>query len=209
MTVTQHHPNHSQTQFREAAHLIFHRWTALQIAISHQTAGPSTAQLASTLLDDVLSHIMSTPYTTLDAYDIAEGLEEYFISVLKISLEDESGLQVAKSMIKCFDMIVNKGDISELERLRGVVRESSGGMQAVGMSRMQGSDCDDVDGDCEEDNDDDDNAMDGDISVCAASSSSHSGTSKNKSVEEMQVDRGPIIDEDGFELVSRKGRRRQ
>ncbi|TPX31707.1 hypothetical protein SmJEL517_g05018 [Synchytrium microbalum] len=205
--MTQQQQPSSPSAFHEAVSLIFARWTALQIAITHETAGPSTASLANTLLDDILHYVSSTNYASLDPYDVAEGIEEYFANVLKIALEDDSGVQVAKAVISVYNQIVNKGDLSELVRLRGL---QSSGASGVGRSRLQAEEDDEegltVDDDGEEEDEEDDGMnvdADGDFDL---QGSAPTGSRRN---QRMQVDTQPVIDQDGFELVTRKGKRRQ
>jgi pre-rRNA-processing protein TSR2 len=105
-------------------------------------------------------------------------------------LEDGSAYAVSKHLISLFNQCI-RGDHSEVAKLRE--KFASRSQQPAGQSANNGDDSD-TDGDTDGDDDDDDSGDDDAMDVEEPSAP--------------QEPQGPVIDEDGFELVT-KGRRRR
>ena len=100
---------------------------------------------------------------------------------LYIVLEDDSAVQVARKLIQVFNDVTN-GNLMELERLRSSAGIQHGVSQGIDETR-EGSD---------EDGDESETTHDMDIDL---------------PTPPMSTKPERIIDDDGFELVQKKGRR--
>ncbi|KAI8898402.1 hypothetical protein BC833DRAFT_590028 [Globomyces pollinis-pini] len=174
--------------FSEAISMIFSKWTALQIAIdncpySHQT------NLQSDLLQLTVSF-----YKEFNGKIEPDELEKNFTAFIEDQLcctvEDGSPLQVANDIVQLYKLIVVQCDLELFNRMKAEIQAK--GNQAKTLSKTI------QDEGASDDSDWNESVMGDGDSVMGS--------------EDMAVDppkpTGPIIDDDGFELVQRKGRRK-
>ncbi|KAI8808478.1 hypothetical protein BJ742DRAFT_772141 [Cladochytrium replicatum] len=169
--------------FAEAVQIVFKHWTALQLAVDHQTAGPDTDIVASNLVRDVIAFFQSEG-STVAMDELAWNLEDCFANDLHVDLEDRSFEQVARRCVELYGEIVGRGETKSLEALRQAAQSSPSATQ---MSKGEVHEE-------EVDDDDDEMGMEVDAPVAGPSSSAPAPPKD--------------IDEDGFELVQKKGKRR-
>ncbi|RKO91191.1 hypothetical protein BDK51DRAFT_20976 [Blyttiomyces helicus] len=172
--------------FIESITLVFSRWTALQLALDHQMAGASTPLRATELLEDTAA-FFRTHGSEVHADELDSNFTAFFEEVFCAELDDGSPLQVGRTLVKLYAEIVGEGRLELLEELRGKARVSG-----AGRSVRAGGDADDDDEESGDEEEGEGEAMDVDVPV----------------VRERAPWPEPVVDEDGFELVQKKGRRR-
>ncbi|KAJ3328998.1 hypothetical protein HDU76_008855 [Blyttiomyces sp. JEL0837] len=185
--------------FEESLDLIFQRWTALQLAITHDMGGRNTLQKVA-VLDYGLA---------VEDSELEENLQGYFDECFHVSLEDGSPTQVAKSLCKVFKELA-EGNLSTLEALRkataGRAQRADGGGAVSGSQRGRANADDDEDDDDDSDDDDDEYLDEDDLVLEVADG--EAGSSAMEIVAEPPRRPEPVVDEDGFELVQKPRRRR-
>ncbi len=122
--------------------------------------------------------------------DLEEFLDEALQVDFNVQAEDDSPYQVARSLVNMYTQ-VSRGDTSYVESLRQQAPASAAACQnADGAAAEESSSSDEEDG-----SDSDGEAMDA------------------EGGEDMEMDdappAGPVVDEDGFQQVQRKGRGRR
>ncbi|KAJ3047210.1 hypothetical protein HK097_000123 [Rhizophlyctis rosea] len=183
-------PNHPNWDtFSAAITLTFIRWTALQICLDNQLAGRETAESLTTLHTHTLKFFRDFG-TEVQAYELADNFTSYFDEVFDVDIEDGSPRQVGDALVKLYREVMIDGNTAGVEELKVKV-EMSGNAGARASVRQGGED----DEDDSEDEDENDGEVDSPMEVDAG----HSAPAPRPE---------PVIDEDGFELVQKKGRRR-
>lgn len=199
--------------FAEGMGYILTRWTALQLAIDFANHNPSANKQQE--LHGLLSDFFMGHGASVERDELADNLALYMDEEFSLMLEDSSEEQVAEAIVKLYRDIVQKGDTSELERLRQSVANKTAAATRAASQRIN----QDNDGDSSDDDYND--GEDGDCQMGAPSSSTTSPPHfrrSNITDSEMMMDGDesyaarnapePVIDQDGFELVQKKGRRR-
>lgn len=183
-------------------------WPALTIAVREQWGGRDSAEkktwIASVLIDEFESRSSSTPLPTddlpLDEDDIGDLLAQIMSDEFDANVEDGSIEAVAKDLVRVWKGIVAANSQGQEQRLQmeGVVGEMESRAAKLGTSvQATAGPGPEVDSDEEsgsgsesEGGDDDDDAMDVD-----------------EAPQLVPARQEPVVDEDGFELVQKKGRR--
>ncbi|KAI9287331.1 Pre-rRNA-processing protein TSR2-domain-containing protein [Umbelopsis sp. AD052] len=176
------HPN--QAAFTEGLHYVLRSWSALKLAVEQDWGGPDSEEKREWMAETLVEYFGANA-KRLDEFDVEDILVQIMSDEFHTDLEDGSAYAVAKHLVSMFNQCIH-GDFSEVAKLREKVASRSN--QSAGQSANNDEDSEDDDDDSEAGDEDD--AMD---------------------VEEPsapQEPQGPIIDEDGFELVT-KGRRRR
>ncbi|KAI9339630.1 hypothetical protein BDR26DRAFT_379765 [Obelidium mucronatum] len=184
------------TLFKEAIHFVFVRWTALQLAIEHSMGGSSTLAKVS-MLGDYILDFFTEHGLRIDPTDLEENVVEFFGESFQVELEDGSGAEISKMLCDLFAQL-GRGDLSGFER----VRELASRVVPLGPSRK-------VVGDDDDDDDDSDSSDDDDILDYSRGQQDDMDMDDASSIASPAPKPEPIIDEDGFELVQQKGRRRR
>ncbi|KAI8621927.1 Pre-rRNA-processing protein TSR2-domain-containing protein [Chytriomyces sp. MP71] len=187
--------------FNESIHYVFLRWTALQLAIAHSMGGSSTLQKVS-LLGTYITDFFAAQGLKIDPYDLEDNLVSFFEESFQAQLEDGSALQVAQVLVTIFRELGEGSSVTF-----DLVREAAMCMTADTGRSMRGRG--DNDGD-DDDDDDSDSDSDPDIPSPADSGSNDMEVSQSIATPAPEPVRpGPVFDEDGFEVVQQKGRRRR
>ncbi|TPX61064.1 hypothetical protein PhCBS80983_g01394 [Powellomyces hirtus] len=183
--------------FRESIQYVLKGWTGLQIAIDAQMAGHYTAQTSQELFEHMSAFFQQYGLEVMP-HEIAQNLEAYFDEVFHANLDDGSPNQIGEKLCRLYKEIMVDGRTETFEAVKATANRANG---VAGASVRAGDD----------DSSDDDESSDEEIVGAEASSSSFS-------TEPMQVDAvpaeprqrrpEPVVDEDGFEIVQKKGRRR-
>ncbi|RKO96102.1 hypothetical protein CXG81DRAFT_26098 [Caulochytrium protostelioides] len=195
--------------FVECQTLLFQKWTALELAKDHRLAGrdtvPRCEELAELTLEFFVRH-----GGDVEADELAENWSAFFAEVFNTELGDGSAEQVGRALVRCYHAIMVQNDPAPWQQLKqeAAQRAARGANAAVQMSRRQrDAVVGDGDGDDSDDSDFNSDSDDG----------SDSGSDADDAMAEDGDDAvappppppaGPVIDEDGFEVVQKKGRRR-
>ena len=138
------------------------------------------------LIEETLDFLIENPDTTIDVLEA--NFDNYFTH-LCVSVEDGSCLQVAGIVIKLYkELLEGKKDLYEFVKSRKSV--NTGSSQFVGSESS-------------EDDEEDNNENETDIPMAVEIDGNEMEIDQNQ-------DQQPLVDEDGFQLVTRKkGRKRQ
>ncbi|KAJ3405059.1 hypothetical protein HDU80_001955 [Chytriomyces hyalinus] len=200
MATTTHFKNPQHLAlFNESIHYVFLRWTALQLAIEHGMGGSQTLSKVS-LLGTYITDFFGSQGVRIDSYDLEDNLISYFEESFQAQLEDGSALQVSQLLVALFREL-GDGRLDTFERCKTAALNATAN---TGASVRVREDDESSDGDSDSDS--------GDESVGAFPSGmqeSEGGMEVEMAAAEPVVKQGPVFDEDGFEVVQQKGRRRR
>ncbi|TPX67602.1 hypothetical protein CcCBS67573_g07458 [Chytriomyces confervae] len=184
--------------FNESIHYVFLRWTALQLAIEHGMGGSQTLSKVS-LLGTYITDFFGSQGVRIDSYDLEDNLISYFEESFQAQLEDGSALQVSQLLVALFREL-GDGRLDTFERCKTAALNATAN---TGASVRVRDDDESSDGDSDSDS--------GDESVGAFPSGMQEseGGMEVEMAAEPVVKQGPVFDEDGFEVVQQKGRRRR
>jgi pre-rRNA-processing protein TSR2 len=179
----------STAQFTRAVHVIFGEWTALKLAVENEWAGHSTRDRALALLQRVLSGMLSA--STVHRDELEDLLDTALLDEFNIDAEDDSPSQVAQ-LLCVLHAEAKAGATATADTLlqRAASRPGSSWVEAPPPPRVRGDD----------DSDDDEVDDDSDDGGGGAMVMDEEGGSSSR--------QAPIVDDDGFQMVSRgRGRR--
>eukprot|EP01026_Neomeris_dumetosa_P066187 TRINITY_DN6393_c1_g1_i6.p1 TRINITY_DN6393_c1_g1~~TRINITY_DN6393_c1_g1_i6.p1 ORF type:complete len:187 (-),score=39.18 TRINITY_DN6393_c1_g1_i6:77-637(-) len=165
-----------QNQFEEGIKLILDRWYVLNLAIEMQWGSGEPSIKKGVLYENILQLFQTRK--DLDELDLEDFFDEFFQIEFEVQAEDGSLSEVARDLINLHEQC-SRNNFSKLDHLRSYQPFKIDKQHAVQM--CEGGEGRDQDMDDEDENDSD--AM--------------------EVIEEepKQVKNGPIIDEDGFQLV--------
>ncbi|GAB5587724.1 rRNA accumulation-related protein [Umbelopsis nana] len=177
------HPN--QAAFTEGLNYVLCSWSALKLAVDQEWGGPDSIEKREWMAETLVDYFGANA-KKLDEFDVEDILIQIMSDEFHTDLEDGSAYAVSKHLVTMFNQCIH-GDYSEVTKLREKVASRT--QQPAGQAADNNEDSDSDDGDVGDEAEDED-AMD--VEEPAAPPSPQ----------------GPIIDEDGFQLVT-KGRRRR
>lgn len=179
--------------FEEGVALAFGRWTALQLGVLNEWGGPESSAKAQSLLEDVIQWF----YTVKDHdyLDLEDLLDEALQLDFNIQAEDDSPYQMARNLVNMHNQVAG-GDYSYVETLRKLPQLNCAGSSQRDQNMQQ--DDESTSSEDEEDADSPEAAHHEDGDAMEMDDTSAGGS--------MQQPRQPIVDEDGFQVVQRKGR---
>ncbi|OZJ04945.1 hypothetical protein BZG36_01762 [Bifiguratus adelaidae] len=154
----------------------------MRIAVEHQWGGMDSEAKRDALVTELKDYIVQTR-KTIEYDTVADYLTDYMSEEFDTLLEDDSAEPIAKHIMRIYHECLH-GNYSGVEEMAAIAARRSG--QKTAVTEAPGNDDDD------EDDDGEDMDMDMDMTT--------------KPAKEPQA---PIIDEDGFELVQKKGNRRR
>ncbi|ANB11013.1 Tsr2p [Sugiyamaella lignohabitans] len=184
-------PKH-QSRFELGVCMAVYQWDNLQTAVDNQWGGADSEDKRDWMVGSVVELFETSNY--VDSDDIEDRLLGIMEDEFGVSIEDNTATPVAVSIIQLYKECA-EGNFSHVDELYAKYQEKESkrkaGLLPVNKVQTEGSDEEDED---EEEGDDDEEMND------APASSSSSDPSEPQ---------GPIVDEDGFELVQKKGNRRR
>ncbi|KAG0363112.1 Pre-rRNA-processing protein TSR2-domain-containing protein [Gamsiella multidivaricata] len=189
------HPN--QVAFKEGVQYLFHSWTALKLAVDGEWGGTDSMEKRDWFVDTIVDYF-SQHGKNVDTFDLEDILIQIMNDEFSILLEDKSEQHIAKVLEQLF-LECTHGKYDLVQTLKQDSQKISGSLKAS-KSQKEGEDDDDSSDD--EDEDADENGEQNSMDVEMGESSTSSATPQGREKPE------PIIDEDGFETVVKKGRRR-
>lgn len=179
-----------QARFELGVSMMVYKWEALEVAVANSWGGPSSAEKRDWITAIVVDLFKSEKI--VDAAMIEETLLYAMIDEFDTNVEDESTVPIAVGIIDIYKQCQVQ-DYSTVEQLytKWVEKQNSGESAKVvtveeDPLNPDASSCDEGD---EEDEDEGEGEGEGDIEM------------------NDQLSSGPVVDEDGFELVQKKGRR--
>ncbi|CAL5222778.1 g5191 [Coccomyxa viridis] len=172
--------------FEEGVLLVFKRWTALCLALDGQWGGSGSADKAQIIYEETLDWFYKKKEHYAD--DLGMDLEDSFESDFNAKLEDGSPYEVAKVLVLLHNELL-QGSAETLDRLRRQAPADVSG------SKQQTVD---NDGAVISQGQEDGSSSD------SGSSDGEDGDAAMGDVQQAEKQHaGPVIDEDGFQLVQR------
>lgn len=177
-----------QARFELGVSMMVYKWEALEVAVANSWGGPSSAEKRDWITAIVVDLFKSEKI--VDAATIEETLLYAMIDEFDTNVEDESTVPIAVGIIDIYKQCQVQ-DYSTVEQLytKWVEKQNSGESAKVitieeDPLNPDASSCDEGD---EEDEDEGEGEEDIEMND--------------------QPSSGPVVDEDGFELVQKEGRR--
>lgn len=185
-----------QANFELGVSMVIHSWQVLEIAVANGWGGPRSGEkrdwIASIVVDLFRGNVV----------DI-ELVEETILNAMQdefdVNVEDDSSLPIAADVLNLYKQVA-QGDYSKVQAVYEQWLQKKNRVQDLHVHVHEDPENPDVDEDDDDDNDDDD--------VHGNEVGQDDGGDHEMGTEEPEEPQGPIIDEDGFELVQ-KGRRRR
>ena len=180
-------PNEKQqARFELGVSMMIYRWDALDVAVENNWGGPDSAEKRDWITGIVVDLFKNEK--VVDVALIEETLLYAMVDEFETNVEDDSALPIAVEVINiyndCFNFNYNK-----VEKLYLEWQEKQKTKKLKRIVHIEGDDDDDDDGE-EWDDEDEDEEMDEIVPDLVSSKPE------------------PIVDDDGFELVQPKGRRK-
>jgi len=198
----------AQAKFTHGTALIIHSWSALDIAVQNEWAGPESANIRDWLGGVIVDLFSFSPSRTKtpDAEDVEELLCQIVGDEFELRLEDDSAYQVsavyrgsganvrqvASDIVRSYEMC-SKGDfanVAALEEMYERLKRQPRGDKSVEAPSQEVED-DEVEVE-EGEGDEEETVLDGEAMA----------------MDPPAPKSQPIVDEDGFQLVQGKGRRK-
>ena len=177
-----------QVKFTRAVHAVFGDWTALRLAVENEFAGSATRNRALALMQRVLDGLLAS--TTVHRDELEDLLDLALIDDFNIEAEDDSPKQVAE-VLCMLHAEASRGVSATADMLLERAAGKSSWVQVPPPPRVRGDD--------DSSDEDIDDGAEGDHEGREPVSMDAEGTSSQ---------RLPEVDEDGFQMVQGKGRRR-
>ncbi|KAF3915617.1 hypothetical protein ABW21_db0208269 [Orbilia brochopaga] len=177
--------------FENGMAILLNTWPALSLAVENEFGGPDSADKRDWMCGAVSDLFSSDPATD------EEDLEAFLLQILEdefeTSLEDDSAFTVAQRIILLRRQCA-ANDLTGVQSLQGMWDKLSKNKPRVQVVRQGDSDDDEDEEDEDEDGEDEGNGNSMDVDEAP----------QLVAVKE-RVEK--VLDEDGFELVQKKGRR--
>jgi pre-rRNA-processing protein TSR2 len=132
-------------------------------------------------------------FIDLEQTELEDLLDEALQVDFNVQAEDDSPYQVARSLINMHNQVAG-GDASYVHSLQQVQPLAAGASQHVPRPIVPGEDAESSSSDDGGDDVENDAGGDGDVEVM------------DMQVDEQMNFQGPVVDEDGFQVVQRRGR---
>jgi pre-rRNA-processing protein TSR2 len=187
-----------QSRFELGTSLAIYQWEPLQTAVDNQWGGPDSSDKRDWMVGSIVELFETSNY--VDSDDIEDRLLAIMEDEFEVVVDDDSSLKVAVSIIQLYKECA-EGDFIHIDEMYGKYQEKEArrkaGLEPVTKINPTGiEDGDDEDDDDDDEDDDEDEWIDEDNET-------------QSDVSESQEKQGPILDDDGFELVQKKGNRRR
>lgn len=113
------------SQFSLGVSMILQRWTALNICIEQDLAGPSSALKRTELYESIISYFRDEGIK-LTVDELENSLYWYFDETFNLDLEDDSSKDVAERLCEMYQEVCVDGKFDKVERLRELVTQDPG-----------------------------------------------------------------------------------
>ncbi|KAI3705158.1 hypothetical protein L1987_75391 [Smallanthus sonchifolius] len=175
-------------QLREGIDLLLGRWSALQMAIQNEWGGRDTRQKAQQLAVDVY-HWLIRPAETLYVDDLENLLDDFMLS-LNTEIDDGSIEEISDNLMIMHEECL-EGNFASIERLRQSIPTANHRMQVVNGGE----------------DDSDTTSSSGDESMEMADDVDPSSNLSGMALSETPQSQTPIVDADGWTVVSSRRNR--
>ncbi|ORZ39199.1 Pre-rRNA-processing protein TSR2-domain-containing protein [Catenaria anguillulae PL171] len=184
------------TNLHAGVTLMLTNWYALRAAVEHGWGGHETEAKAQWFLDTIAEYLISDGHK-IDEEDLADVLEDIMSEEFQTLLEDNSGYVMAKMLYALYLECV-KGDYSRVAKLREQFPNTR-------LPAVVGG------GDGGDSSDEGEQGEEGDTALqAAAAAQGQDGDAMDVDQQEPEPEqRGPVVDEDGFMMVSKKGKNKR
>ena len=202
-TLTFENPK-QQAKFELGVCMAIYKWEELTTAVDNNWGGPKSSEKRDWISGIVID--LFSESKIVDIQLIEETLLYAMVDEFDTQIDNDSALEIGYLIIKFYrDVMIEKyGSIDEMYE-KWQAKQSSKSVNKVHVENDPNNpDVSDDDEDDEEEEQEDDDACHG-----HHHNHSHDGMDIDEQPEEAPQLAGPIVDDDGFELVQSKGRRRR
>ncbi|EJS42633.1 tsr2p [Saccharomyces arboricola H-6] len=180
-----------QARFELGVSMMVYKWDALDVAVENNWGGPDSAEKRDWITGVIVDLFKNEK--VVDVALIEETLLYAMVDEFETNVEDESALPIAMEIINiyndCFNLNYNK-----VEKLYLEWEEKQKTKKSKRVIHVEGNDDDDDDDDDDDGDDYDDEDEDEEMDEAIP--------------DLVSTKPEPVVDDDGFELVQPKGRRR-
>lgn len=186
-------PKKQQEQFELGSWYVISRWEILNTAVEEAWGGSDSGDKRDWLVGQIVDLFETTNYVGL--FEIQSRFLQVMNDEFDVVVEDDSELPIAMEVIDLY-RDCQKGDFAKIKELQAEFEEkerlrAQGKLPKAKIEIVKGDDDDDEEEDWSDEGDDDEEVPE---------------LKSQKDTEMEEAQKGPIIDEDGFELVTKKGR---
>jgi len=89
----------AQSKFTHATALIIHTWSALDIAVKNEWAGPESSNIRDWLGGVIVDMFSFPPSKQVDVEDVEEVLSQVLEDEFELLLDDDSAYQVIRGFV--------------------------------------------------------------------------------------------------------------
>lgn len=184
-------PEPCRALFEEGVSLILKSWTALALAVEHEWGGSGSSQKADQLRADIIEWFYNGREHWAD--ELEEAIDEVMTTDFNAQIEDGSQTEVADKLVQLHAEL-KAGKLDLYHRIKATAEQA---MQAARRSQRQVVDNDGavMEGESSDSDSDSEMAGSGDEGMMDAEGDGAAAAT------------GPVVDDEGFELVQRRGRR--
>lgn len=181
-------PKKAQEQFELGIWFAIYNWSVMDVAVEEMWGGADSSEKRDWLAGQI-AELFET-YSSLGIDDISERLLQVMADEFETVVDDESELKVAVDIIDIYKQC-KEDDFQTVQDLMKKYQDREA-LRREG--KLPKTKTEIVESSGSEDEEDDENDNDHNVPQLASEDS------------EMKEPEGPIIDEDGFQLVTKKGR---
>lgn len=181
-----------QARFELGVSMMVYKWVALDIAVANQWGGPESEEKRDWITGVIVDLFKNEK--VVDVQLIEETLVYAMFDEFETNVEDDSALHIAAGIISVYRECANE-DYSTVERLFLNWNENKDKKQPRKIV---------VTGDSSDEEDEGEEGSDEDMDMC---DHDHDHAHKHEPEEASEIPE-PVVDEDGFELVQKKGKKR-
>lgn len=176
-----------QARFELGVSMMVYKWDALDVAVENNWGGPDSSEKRDWITGVVVDLFKSEK--VIDVASIEETLLYAMVDEFETNVEDDSALPIAMEIINIYNDCSNV-NYNKVEQLYLEWEEKQKTKKAKRVIHVECDDDDENDDEGDEDDEDEDEEMEEAMPDLVATKPE------------------PVVDDDGFELVQPKGRRR-
>ncbi|XBW36872.1 hypothetical protein QEN19_002451 [Hanseniaspora menglaensis] len=182
-----------QARFELGVSMWVHRWEILETAVQNSWGGPESSDKRDWITKIIIDLFKDNK--VVDVLLIEETLLYAMLDEFDVDIQDDSGLPIAMNILKCWEY-VNNGGVEDIQKMYFDWKNKQQTIQTVKIEKDPLNPDTSSEEEEEDDDEEDDDAMDEDDMVIEEE---HNHVHENN---------GPQFDDDGFEIVQAKGKRR-
>lgn len=179
-----------QANFELGVSMVIHSWEILNIAVVNGWGGPRSSDKRD-WISDIVVDLFKGPVVDIEL--IEETILNAMLDEFDVNVEDESSLPIAAKVIGIYRQVAS-GDYSTVRSMYEQWKQKGTQKEQYQVQIQEDPENPGV----SDNDDDDDDEEDDEVELVA----------EQMDIDAPQEPQGPIVDDDGFELVQKKGRRR-